>query len=572
MKLKITYRLLTSIFIRFIVLLIIFSAPSITAQQKDFVVPDSLQSLDYNTVYKNYRKTLRDTLSSIIYLQTCIKKATIEDDDIKLAEAYTMLSYYIKGESEKIEMLDHAIALSTDLDDSRYPFMAYSFKGSYYFRKGKFRAALDCYLKLLEKAEKKQNTEFVTITKHNIARIKIAIGKYEEALPLFKENFTHIITKHHADTIRYLNSIIPLAEAYRYNHQLDSASVYNFSAILRAVQKPSYYDRYYGRILINEGINLYFKEQYKNATDSINKGILILNKNNSEHQKVHVLGEFYLGKLHLLQQDNVVARSHFLRVDSLLQKEQIIPTEVRAGYEFLINEFRASNKKELQLEYINKLLRFDSIINKETSFVSSRLFKEFDTPLLLNDKELLINDLKGNNKNLNQLVFFLILLSIITIAFLYIQYVKRKTYQDKYEKLIVKDKPEETLQEKLPSDIGVADDIVEKILNRLALFEKNKHFLKKNINTTSLAKEIKTNTKYLSKVINHHKGKNFANYINDLRITYAVQQLKENQTLRNYTIQGIAEEMGFNTAESFSSAFKKSTGIKTSFFIKKLQS
>ncbi len=552
----------------------IFGAQITTAQDKDFVIPDSLKGLDYDAVYRKYRKTIRDTTFSKVYLQTCIKKAIAENNKIKLAKAYTMLSYYTIEESEKLKMLDYAITISTDLEDKTYPFMAYSFKGGYYLRKSKYSMALDTYLKLLSVAEKTKNIEFIAITKHNIACIKTEIGKHQEALPLFKENFTHITNNHSADTTRYLNSIIKLAESYRYNNSLDSASMYNSKAIPRALKTKRYYNRYYGRILVNEGINLFFKEKFDRASDSIVKGISVLNKNNSQHKKAYILGEFYLGKLQLLQQNVISAKKHFLIVDSIIRIEKITLPEVRESYEFMINFYKANEKKERQLESINKLLQFDSIINKEASFVSSRLFKEFDTPLLLNEKETLIEELKGNNKNLNLLVVFLSSLTMITVVFLYLQYKKRKTYQQKFEQLIDKGKsiPNETLQEKPKDNIGVADDIVEEILNKLALFETNKHFLKKNISTTSLAKDIKTNTKYLSKVINHHKHKNFANYINDLRIDHAVTQLKENKTLKNYTIQGIAEEMGFNTAESFSSAFKKSTGIKTSYFIKRLHS
>ena len=81
---------------------------------------------------------------------------------------------------------------------------------------------------------------------------------------------------------------------------------------------------------------------------------------------------------------------------------------------------------------------------------------------------------------------------------------------------------------------------------------------------------MNTNTKYLSKIINHHKNKSFINYVNDLRVEYSIEQLKESDVLKSYTIQGIAEEVGFNSAESYSSAFKKSTGIKPSYFLREL--
>lgn len=131
-------------------------------------------------------------------------------------------------------------------------------------------------------------------------------------------------------------------------------------------------------------------------------------------------------------------------------------------------------------------------------------------------------------------------------------------------------KKEEVSNKQVEDDIGIADEVVNDILRKLSEFEEKHQFLQNNISISSLAKEINTNTKYLSKVINYHKNKSFTNYVNELRVQYSVEQLRENASLKNYTIQGIAQEMGFNSAESFSAAFKKSTGIKPSYFMRKL--
>ncbi|WP_159025502.1 AraC family transcriptional regulator [Aquimarina sp. Aq78] len=40
---------------------------------------------------------------------------------------------------------------------------------------------------------------------------------------------------------------------------------------------------------------------------------------------------------------------------------------------------------------------------------------------------------------------------------------------------------------------------------------------------------------------------------------------------RKYTVQAIAQEIGFNNSEAFSKAFYKKTGIYPSYFIKKLE-
>ncbi len=108
----------------------------------------------------------------------------------------------------------------------------------------------------------------------------------------------------------------------------------------------------------------------------------------------------------------------------------------------------------------------------------------------------------------------------------------------------------------------------EEILNKLLLFENLEQFLNPNLSIQSLAKKINTNSKYLSITINTHKQQNFANYINSLRIGYAKQRIVEDHKFRQYTIQSIAKEVGFNTAEAFSKAFHKNSGQYPSQFIK----
>ncbi len=117
---------------------------------------------------------------------------------------------------------------------------------------------------------------------------------------------------------------------------------------------------------------------------------------------------------------------------------------------------------------------------------------------------------------------------------------------------------------------GVSFKIVERIMLKLEQFEKKEYFLHHNISLYKLAKEFKTNPTYISKVINTYKKKNFNTYINDLRIEYTIYQLQKDKKLRNYTIKAIAFEMGFKNVDSFSSAFRKKTGLYPSHFIKQL--
>lgn len=118
--------------------------------------------------------------------------------------------------------------------------------------------------------------------------------------------------------------------------------------------------------------------------------------------------------------------------------------------------------------------------------------------------------------------------------------------------------------------IDLATDTVDQILKKLADFETNKGYLCPNLKLTNLAKEFSSNNSYLSKIINFHKGKNFSQYINDMRITYVENRLRKDKRFRKYTIKAISEEAGFSNTEAFSHAFYKKTGLKPTHFIKSL--
>ncbi len=120
------------------------------------------------------------------------------------------------------------------------------------------------------------------------------------------------------------------------------------------------------------------------------------------------------------------------------------------------------------------------------------------------------------------------------------------------------------------NEIKMAEDVVMGILHKLSLFERSYKFSERPYTLSMLAKELKTNRNYLSRIVNIYKGSSFTSYMNNLKIDFAIERLTSDKSLRSYTIEAIAEEMGFNRAQSFSTSFRKRTGMYPSYYIKKL--
>ena len=79
----------------------------------------------------------------------------------------------------------------------------------------------------------------------------------------------------------------------------------------------------------------------------------------------------------------------------------------------------------------------------------------------------------------------------------------------------------------------------------------------KDISLDQIADKYKISTSYLSKLIKNYLGKNYIDYITDLRIQRAKELLMDT----NQTIQEIASEVGYNSQTYFCKVFKKIVGV-----------
>ena len=109
---------------------------------------------------------------------------------------------------------------------------------------------------------------------------------------------------------------------------------------------------------------------------------------------------------------------------------------------------------------------------------------------------------------------------------------------------------------------------VESILNQLEAFEQEYKFLDNQVSQKLLSENLGTNSTYLSRIINVYKGKSFNHYINDLRIDYIIEFMKNDAKYLNIDVKELATMAGFTNAISFSDNFQRTFQLKLSYFIK----
>jgi YesN/AraC family two-component response regulator len=75
----------------------------------------------------------------------------------------------------------------------------------------------------------------------------------------------------------------------------------------------------------------------------------------------------------------------------------------------------------------------------------------------------------------------------------------------------------------------------------------------------ALAKELKTNTRYLSAVVNSRFGQNYSCLLNEYRVKDALHLLKDKR-YADKNVEEISAMVGFANRQSFYAAFYKNVG------------
>lgn len=105
----------------------------------------------------------------------------------------------------------------------------------------------------------------------------------------------------------------------------------------------------------------------------------------------------------------------------------------------------------------------------------------------------------------------------------------------------------------------------------LRLMDKEKLFTNSNITVDQVAQKMGITRQCLSEVLNVYLKSNFQDYMNKCRAEEFVKCFKDDK-FKNYSIMGIANEVGFKSKSSFNTTFKKIYGVTPSEFKKTLPS
>ncbi|WP_452602987.1 helix-turn-helix domain-containing protein [Pontimicrobium sp. MEBiC06410] len=486
-----------------------------------------------------------------------------------------------------------------------------------YDKNSNYNEALRLYNQILDLAKREKEQDIVDAVNFAIALIKSKIDLYNEGFPkeslLYLENLYNTELKEsRLKSLRYTRK--KLVEVYIKDKQLEKAKQLIEEGLLQAKKennKEFLFHQHHLKSKVNKlekNYNISISEAEKSikyAKDIKNQ--LYINQANFNLAEIaYELKEYkkalkYLKRI-LYNKNNKtslqLSRDYKLKADIYNELDNIrlsnkfyskhFKQKDKANKEYLdaLKSIYTINTKEQVLEvqdsYETELQ--EEIIEKEQHQKTKWIWIGISAILLM----LIISIILffKNRSRMNQKRFDELMLKIKA-------YEERKKEENQYkahenkeeesEVIIVAPKTLENNKEEVIEEVviepnedkvitNVIDDKkVEEILIKLQNLEDKMYFLKQDCTLHNMAKRLKTNTSYLSKIINTHLGKSFSSYINELRINHAILEIKNNKQLRSYSVKGIAHEMGYKSVDAFTRYFKAATGITPAVYVKKIQ-
>lgn len=533
--------------------------------------PDSLLRKSYEALQEDFNTVKNDSLKAL-YAKAYLEKSIADRDPVKQADAWYFLSL-LHPPAVAERYADSIISLTENIEDDTYPARGFLVKGLALYRKGKYKEALDQWVKAYAYARENRNTSQQLEVTYQIGALKTDLGEHEDALAIFRSYLREAEKKYQAGKSNlnlYIKGLFALGDAYNRNKKYDSAAFINKKGFLISLENKDRLNAAY--FTLSMGVTEYLRGNYNAALDSIRKVERALITNNDTANLT--ICYLYRGRIYREQGKVKESVVYFKKVDSLVQRTSDVFPDVRDAYEFLIDYYDEKKDLENQLKYIKHLLAADSLLNSNEKYIRKTLYKKYDTEELNRRKEEII---ARQERDKVIWIVFLSLAVVFISTFAYYHYRKQRMYRLRLEALLHENGKEkkpvsQSVQARpLPDLSHIAPETLERVLDRLETFEAEKGFRHSDVSLNTLAGKWDTNSRYLTDIVRTGKGKNFKHYIRDLRIDDVVERLKTDSNFRRYTIEAIAEEAGFKTAGSFSRSFFTEKGVYPSHFISALK-
>ncbi|WP_185151984.1 helix-turn-helix domain-containing protein [Chryseobacterium vaccae] len=582
--------------------ILIFLLGASFRQQED----NSSKKIDFESLRNKISVISKDRKQAFYLTQKYIELAKKNNQVEEVITGYGFATTYAP-DSEKAKYGDSLIIESVKTKDNRYIGMAYASAANANFKNYDYKKALEMAIIADDYLKNDTSKEFAYEGLFTIARLKNKIGDNIEAQKIANEIYEYYKwkkeKKNTADIrssyIYTLNTLIRINSAIN-NFGQNTILLKEGYSFIENNQDVAFY---LADFISSDAFNEYSQRKYSSAIEKLEKSLILYNDSDN-----HFYEKFYLGMCYWKLEDDERALPFFQEIIDDYKKTGKISLEFRPSFEFFIDYYKKKGNREKQLISVDELLQYEKKFKEEQNNIAQKLKTDYDEKRLVEEKENLLSDRK---KERWSFISVGILGIIAATGFFMYQNKKNKSLQqaiqadvaeelDNTESSGIGDKDKEEIpslkttiiyekEENNPSEIAPEEEIpivyslqnqqknnpleidyeaylpinkhtVKQLLKSLADFEKSNKYLASDLRLNTLAEKFNTNDKYLSRVIKIKTGKNFNNYISDLRFAHLESILKSDTDFKEKKIKEIAKYLGFGTPEFFATAFKEKYG------------
>lgn len=530
------------------------------------ILINSQKYSDYRVRYDNFEENDERALE---FVNAYIKEAKTFKNYKELTQAYRDAVSFSRN--KKIGYADSAVWAANLACDPDLIGNSYLTKGSvYYFTYRKYQKALDEYLRAWKYLDESKDPYLRHKNMYHIGVVKSYLGYYDEAFTLFsrcRSYYRDTYVPSNFPNLRYnmkkgyLNSLHQMGICLFYLKKTKEVSPLVDEGLQASADDKNFYiERSYFYKL--SGILAYLRENDKESLYDFNIALAGIEKK-SDFTNTSLI-YFLKGKILLRNHKENEGINYLEKVDSIFLERNFAHPSVREAFELLITYYKSKNNNKKELYYTNQLLHFDRVMLNDFKYLLDKIHKEYDT-----------NDLLTSKKRLESSAFFGYVIAGISFGALLVisaKYYKVRKSVKKYQIAGDQTLGEEENKDTVPTKLSkLPGNLADEILDKLKIMEENKFYLEKGLTQTELAKRLKTNTAYLSAIINEYKGTSYNIYLNNLRLEYVMEKLRTSAEWRKYSIDTIADECAFANRPKFSKFFIELTGLMPSEYIQKIK-
>lgn len=574
---------------------ILFITNSLFSQEKEF-----LSNKEYLVLQDQTRAYFDSNIDSSFFYANKIEKSSNVVHRAFAAGAkgylYAKQGYFNKGDDYLKKALKLIKSAPQSYSRTQNEAYIYNYGGLIDWKKGKFSEALDNYFYAKKLSESVNDVVQIVKINNNIALINNDAGNYKKAIAITKKSDRIIdLNRDLYSESQYLmnksNVNINLGVYYEkyFSHNtdktylLDSAFYYFNKTLIYSddvVENKLKAQKYLG--------NIYFYKNDMIKAEKAYSSVLVQAKNNNFEQEYYSVN-YNLGflKYHTKQFNRALV--YFQKVDSMYNETKSYTSDYIYSNYYQAKIYEAFGDSEKALEHSDIYLDNFESNNIEKSQDELEINYKLNNQELEKEMNAIQKEYKSTVFLRKAIVLFFCILFVVLVILLLVNYKRRKFAEKKITAVLEEYRlGSETPEEKLPT-IGLTDTIFneneknaketssisldneKEIMQKLKALDDKMFYLRPEFTQQEVAKKIKTNTTYLSYVVNKNYNKSFSVYYNELRIAYVINEIINNAKYREYTTQAIAESAGFKNADSFASSFRKKTGVTPYQFINEIK-